>query len=223
MSALAGRLARTPSLTWLVGTVDTVNGTSVTLAYRGGLITNVGYVDQYIPIVGDTVHAISQEGQGVLIVGSNNVVPQPVSQLPVPTILIVGATQWASYTSSAWSGGVLVQSPTSWACWFYPAGAFASLAGRMLAGFEFEVVLAAGGPPEFVAHATPAPVGVLTLRDGFRHAPVQPVTGVATWVPLPLDWGDAMVSGEVAGVAVGGGIYNGTYSGASGRLRATTL
>jgi hypothetical protein len=206
-----------------VGTVNAVNATSVILEYRGGLITNVGYVDQYIPVVGDVVHAISQQGQGVLIVGSNNVAPQPVSQLPLPTVLTVNATQWASYAASAWSSGVLVQSPSSWACWFYPVGAFASLSGRLLASFEFEVVLAAGGPPEFVAHATPAPAGTLTLRDTFRHAPIQPAVGVATWVPLPLDWGAAMVSGEMAGVAIGGGIYSGTYSGTSGRVRITTL
>ena len=223
MSALTSQLVRTPGLTWIVGTVYAVNAASVVLACRGGLITNVGYVDQYIPIVGDVVHAISQEGQGVLIVGSNNAVSPPVSQLPLPTVLTVNSTQWASYAAGTWTTGVLAQSPTSWACWFYPSGALASLAGRMLASFEFEIVLATGGPPEFVAHATAAPVGALTLRDTFRHAPVQPAVGVATWVPLPLDWGDAMVAGEIAGIAVGGGIYSGTYSGTSGRLRATTL
>jgi hypothetical protein len=226
MPELSSMLVHEPGVQWIVGQIKTITGGVVTVTYGDGMINSVGYLDSYVPVVGDTVHMLSQDGVGCLILGSNNyVAPPPYPPQATASPVTVTASQWATYgpVANTWTGGVVNQSPTAYGCWFFAAGAFTALAGLQPAKFEIEINLLTGGPPEFVAHRNSSPTGALVLASTGRHAPMTVTAGVPTWVPLPLDWATGMTNGEVSGIGIGGGIYSGSYSGSGTRLRFTPL
>lgn len=224
MPDLVRTLAEAPAVKWLIGRVSVLTGDTFTLAYSGGEIPNVGCSDQYIPIVGDVVHVLSWSPNGMLAICSNNapLVPR-VPSVPVGTPITVSANAYGTYDldTAAWTASTLVQSPHQVACWFYTPSAFASLATSILATFEIEVTRTSGGPPEFVTHGNTTGAGALIL-PGQKYAREQPPATVATWVKLPLEWGQQLIGGTIKGIGIGGGLYTGAYSG-TGRVRLTPL
>lgn len=225
MANLEDVLAQAPPLRWLIGKVAFVTGDTFTMIYNNGFVLNVGCSDQYIPVPDDIVHVLAWEPNGMLAICSNNApLTPPTPMVPVGTPVTVSANSYGTYdlSAAAWTASTLVQSPTQVACWFYTPSAFSSLAASTLATFEIEVTRTSGGPPEFVTHTNLAGSGVLGL-PGQKYAKVTPPLTVATWVPLPLEWGQQLIAGTIKGIGVGGGLYSGTYSNGTGRVRLTPL
>lgn len=221
--ALEDVLAGGPRLRLLFGQVNSVVGSFVDIAYSGGVIQHAAKLDADTYSGGDYVAFLLSDEAGALILGKQTPgTPPPI--LPAPgSAVIVNAASYATYDSAAaaWTSGTLVQGPHQWACWFYNPADFTSLAGVILASFEIEVTRTSGGPPEFATHRNSTGTGVLDL-PGDTYARDQPAAGVATWIKLPIDWGTRLVSGTIKGIAVGGGMNSGAYSG-TGRARITPV
>jgi hypothetical protein len=212
---LAGLAA--PGLHWLTGKVYAVNPDStVTLQYRGGFIYNVGTLDQYTPAEGDVVHALSQEGTGTLILGSNNtpLTPPPENTPGTPVILnpVLGRTY--NEVTQEWTSVVGIQGGDLIGAWTYDAS---SLRTTLLERVEIELFMVSGGPPEFATHANSTLSGPLTVSDYIWR-----VGAWTDWYPLPISWGDQLIAGGISGFAVVSSGQSGTYSG-TGRVRLTPL
>ena len=226
MTDLAEVLTPGVPVRWLIGRVYAVTGDTFTMTYNGGQVPSVGYVDQVVPQVGDVVHVLASDDNGMLCVGTNNVpLVARVPPVAVGTPLIVTASSSGTYstTTGTWTAGV-AQDPTRTGCWFYAAGAFASMAMSSLAKVEVEVTRTSGGPPEFMEHTNLTGTGVLisVAGSGTRYVTAAPPLGVATWLALPLEWGRNLVTGAAKGFGIGGGQFVGAYSG-TGRLRLSPL
>lgn len=225
MADLAQVLAPAPGPSWITGTVDSFGGGSLTLQFGGGLVPNCGYLDSYSPVVGDVVHALSWSKQGVLVLGSDNKIAARTALPDPPTSLTVNASTWATYQvdTGAWASGVVQQAPGKYGTWFYAASAFSSLSGAMLAKVEMSCIATSGGPPELAPVVNLTATGPLSLYSTVRYAHPGGLPSVTTWIPLPIDWGYALIAGTIHGVAVGGGLYTGAYSGAGNAIRLTPL
>lgn len=201
-----------PRLNWITGTVTAVAGGYATISYLGGTITRCGYLDQYTPVVGDSVHALSLEGQGVLILGSNNGTPggppAPTEQTPV----IVNTSATGTYREGVWSAG-LNQAPGQYACTFY--GSMPVITN--LKSVEIEVS-GSGAFPEFIPHKNATAAGALVLVPGNPWR-VGASTG---WIKLPLGWGRDLLSGVTEGFAIASSGQVRTYT-STGRVRFTPL
>ncbi len=223
MSLLEGFLAEIsgPSVQWLTGKVYAVNADStVTLEYNGGFIHNVGTLDHYTPAEGDIVHALAKEGQGIIILGSNNTPVTPAPVFPPGTPVIVNPVLTRTYTraTDSWTAGVGVQAPGVVGAWTYNQLALPNV---MLEKVEIEIVMVSGGPPEFVAHSNSTLAGPLEVSD-YVWRVAKPVYNVASWVPLPISWGDDLINGSISGFGLSSSGQSGTYSG-TGRVRLTPL
>lgn len=227
---LADLFVGAPPVRWFVAdvaAVDELAGT-VTLNYLGGLVPGVGFLDHVVPEQGGVVHGLIWDNTGMLVIGTNKKSPvlHPVPPQQLAPV-VIEAQSWGTYRTGGWEPN-LTQAPESYACWFYLAADLGSvdvdlagLLGRRLSGFEVEVTRTAGGPPEFFAHQTNGIGDTLRVMD--RRVPAnQTPTGVPTWVPLPVGWGEEFVLGNILGVGIGGGYYSGTYGG-TGRLRFTPM
>lgn len=226
MTDLAQVIAGDVPVRWLIGRVSAVTGDTFTMTYNGGPVYSVGYVDQVVPQVGDVVHVLASDDNGMLCVGTNNApLVARVPPVAVGTPLIVSAASSGTYsaTTGLWTAGI-TQDVDKTGCWFYAAGAFNAMASSTLARVEVEVTRTAGGPPEFVEHANATGTGTLAIvaDAGSSYATAAPPVGVATWVALPLEWGRNLVTGVAKGVGIGGGNQAGAYSG-TGRIRLTPL
>lgn len=215
-----------PKIRWIMGTIDTVTGDTVTLFAEGGYIPNVGCLDQYVPVAGDSVHALSFEGNGVLVIGSNNKPgTEPSSPVTPGAALTVTPSSSSVYdaTAGVWAAGTGA-GPTLTKVWFYTGGAFSTMAGRPIGAVEIEITRTSGGPPEMVAltntsaAGVPTPITYTASRYGIGSSPV----GVPTWLPLPLEWGMGLADGTIKSIGVGGALYAGVYAG-TGRVRITPL
>jgi hypothetical protein len=218
-------LLQGPRLTWIQGIVTVATGpNAVSFSYAGGTIVKAAVLDQYIPVVGDSIHALSFEGQGVLVLGSTNLpggtLPSVLEQVPI----IVNAISTATYgpLPGIWTPGVLQQARDQVACWFYSSTAWSALVGRSLQLVEIEVTRTSGGPPLFVQHLNSTAVGVLSVVSGAPWAPTSPPAGVPTWIKLPIGWGMNLVSGTTKGIGIVSNGQSGVYSG-TGRVRLTPL
>lgn len=206
-----------PRLNWITGTVSAVTGGYVTISYLGGLIERCGYLDQYTPVVGDFVHGLSLEGQGVLILGSTNNgapggLPDPVQQTPV----IITPASFSTLANGQWQPG-LTQAPGNYAAFFY--GTIPVIAN--LQSVEIELTGINGGPPEFVKHNTlnSAGAGIIDIVPGNSWKPATPVLA---WWSLPIGWGKDLMNGIIKGFAISSSGQTGTYTG-TGRVRFTPL
>lgn len=226
---LADLIATATPVRWFIArvvAVDALAGT-VTLDYLGGLIPGVGYLDHVEPHQDDVAHGLVWDTNGMLVIGTNNKTvvrhPQRPTQL---TPLAIPAQTHGTYSAGAWSPG-LTQGPDHYAAWFYLAadlttpGDVTAMVARQLSSFEIEVTRTSGGPPEFFAHTMSGVGDQLRVVDRLVAAPQTPL-GVATWVPLPVRWGEQFVEGNILGFGVGGGYYSGAYSG-TGRLRFSAM
>lgn len=225
MPELADALATLPGIKLRQGKVGAVAGTSsqyVHIDYAGGRVLNAGKFDGATYGVGDYVWFLLDDESGALILGKQTPGTHAAAPTPSPaTPITVTAASSATYdtTTGTWTAGTLVQSPTQLASWFYTAGAFSSLSGVPLGAVELEVTRSGGGPLELTTHRNSVGSGAYDGTGAWFGAPVTPV-GVATWVPLPLDWGLQLATSSIRGVSIGGGTFSGTYSG-TGRIRLT--
>jgi hypothetical protein len=211
-----------PKLNWLVARVFKVNPNGTcTLSYSGGFIYNVSSMDHYVPVVGDVVHALSFEPQGVLILGANSnttgVDPvEPVAQ--TPTVITPVSTATYTYATETWTPGFLQQGPGLLAGWRYLFTAFVPLYRTIFQQVEVEITRVSGGPPELVRflgavpEIPPGPPWQAPLTDA----------GVPTWVSVPLGWGQELLTGDVDGIGIISSGQDGVYSG-TGRVRLTPL
>jgi hypothetical protein len=218
MAELVDLLVQPAQLQLLFGKIAVVHGVYHDITYAAGVIKSVAKLDADTYSVDDYV-AFLLGPSGGLILGKQTLgTPLPI--LPTPgSAVIVDDNAYGTYDSitGAWAASTLVQSPTQYGAWFYTPSAFTSLSGAMLASFEVEVTRTGGGPPEFAAHTNLSGSGTLNLT-GQTYASEQPPLSSATWIRLPLDWGHQLISGTIKGIAVGGGMNSGTYSG-TGRVR----
>jgi len=222
---LAAALAPEPGVKWIIGRVTAVTGNTLTMNYRGGDITDVGVLDSYIPVVGDVVHVLASDLNGMIAIGSNN---QTVAPTPIPTPaspVAVHPSSVATYqmSTSIWTPGVVVESPDQVGCWFYPSFNTVSRTVLPAAGLTINITAQTGAPLEFVPHSMTAPLGPLVLAGPtYRCAP--PPIGVPTDVQLPIGWAAMLLSGQASGVgAGGGGFYTADLTGSSGVLTFTPL
>jgi hypothetical protein len=212
-------------LEWIQARVFSVASGDITLTYAGGQIRFAACLDSYTPVVGDYVHCLSLEGQGVLILGKSNVTGStPAPEVPQTPVTIAPASTWTYDTvRNTWAPGSLVQGAGSVGVWFYAPGAFTSLAGKTFQFAELEVTRSTGGPLELSAHTSSVTTSALTLSPAPPILPVNPPIGVATWVPIPLGWATDLVNGTIKGFAVTANYgQTGTYIG-GGRVRLTPL
>lgn len=194
------------------------------ISYGGGVVKYASQLDGTTYSVNDWVIFTLGGDVGPLILGKQTMGTPPAIPSPPSGALTVNATGSASYDSAAgtWTASTITQGPTSYGLWFYntPA-AFTSVATAALASFEIEVTRTAGGPPEFRAHGNASGAGDLVLV-GDLFGSVLPPLSVATWVSLPIDWGQQLAVGTIKGIAIGGGLFTGSYSG-TGRVRLTPV
>lgn len=206
-----------------VGAVVGVDSQYIHIDYAAGRILNAGKFDDATYVVGDYVWFLLDDEAGALILGKQTPgVHEDASPTP-PAPLTVNSASNATYDTAAavWTASTLVQSPTKLASWFYTAGAFSSVAGWALGSVELEVIRSTGGPLEVTPHGNTTGSGTYLAVDERHLWPSTPV-GVATWVPLPLDWGARLATGVIKGFSIGGGTYSGTYAG-TGRVRLTPI
>src|SRR4029079_1348631 len=150
-------------------------GTYVHITWGAGVIYNAGAFDGASFTVGDYVWFLLSDEAGALVLGKQTPGTHDTSTPPAGTPLIVSATSYATYDQVAgtWTASTLVQSPTSFACWFYSTAAFSTVAGMPWSAFELELPRTAGGPPEIGPHLTSAGSGVF-VTDGDRWVRDQP-------------------------------------------------
>ncbi len=221
MSELADFLQKEPPLEWIIGTVADIpaGGRGFTMTWKGGTLYNVSSMAHYTPVIGQTVHVLSWPPNGMIAIGSGGVTPAAPAE-DVPVLTIYNALSGWTYgpLDSQWTATVLNQSPTTAATWLYNGTPWANLGGTSLASFEIEITRLSGGPPEFLLHGNTAASGLLNIIDPKTF--VGPVTtvGVATWVPLPIGWGEDLYYNQGGGISIGLGDNTGEYSG-TGRLR----
>lgn len=220
---LADVIPREPGMSLHQGKVAVVGTKFVHIDYAGGRVLNAGRFDGATYVVGDYVWFLMHNDAGALILGKQTPGTHDEATPAPGAAVIVAADAFASYDTGTgtWTASVLQQAPTSVACWFYTPNAFAALVGVGLAAFEVEVTRLSGGPPEFGTHLNSVAAGPL-LRGTDSYLKDLPPVGVATWVPLPLDWGLRLVTGSIMGLTVGGGLYSGVYSG-TGRTRMSPI
>ena len=224
MADLAEVLAPVPGVRLLQGVVQGIagGGKYIHITWGTGVIQNAGKLDGTTYAVDDLVWFLQSDEAGALVIGKqaagthDDAMPTP----PAALTFTPSSSNTYDQITGTWIGG-RTQSPDTWACWFWTAGVFSPLAGYPLASAEIEITLSSGGPIEFVAHLNVAGSGVL-VTTGDRYLYESTPVGVATWVPLPLDWGHQMATGEIKGIAIGGGFYSGTYTGLT-RLRLTPI
>lgn len=226
---LSDVIERTPGLRLIRCKVTSVYGDLFSATYLGGIITNIGALDQYNPAPGDIAVVIVWPKGGYLAIGSHNGSGPPSTTVPwTPVTLTVNAEGVSTCVKSAtgavtWLGGVLQQEPDRALCWFYDSGLYAPLGGGLIASFEIEVTRTSGGPPEFLLHGNPGAAGELVMATPTWYLPDDlPAVGVPTWVPLPVGWAEMLVNGQASGVGIGLGQHTGTYTG-TGRMRFTTI
>ena len=222
MAALEDAPASGPSLRLRFGRVFTVVAPYVNITYGDTMIQYASKLDADTYSAGDYVAFLISDESGVLVLGKQT----PGTPPSLPTALspvVANATSYATYDSATggWTASSLVQSPHQWACWFYTTSDFSTLLSSYLATVEIEVTRTSGGPPEFATHRNTSGSGVRDLT-GDTYARGQPPAAVATWVKLPIDWGQQLISGTIKGVAIGGGMNSGIYAG-TGRVRLTPL
>lgn len=227
MPDLIQSLIQPSPLRWLVGQVTAITGDTVTISHDGGSVYEVGVIDQYIPVVGDVVHAIAWSTNGMLILGSNNQplvarVPPAASAAPVT----VNDTSVATYTPStgAWAAGVGIAGPDSIACWFYPSiAALGTLTGVVLAVFTINLTATSAVAAELVLHSNTSGAGPLILLADASYRITAPPVGVPTVVALPMEWGQRLISGEALGIGIGGGTYTGVWTSSAATLTFVPL
>lgn len=204
-----------------VAVIAGTGGKYTHIDYAAGRVLNAGKFDGATYVVGDYVWFLLDDEAGALILGKQTPGTHDTAGNTPPSALTVNAASSATYNTydGTWSAGELNQSPTLLASWFYTAGAFATLTGVPLSAVEIEVTRAGGGPLELTTHQNATGSGPYVGGTDRFGAPATP-GGVATWVPLPLDWGASLSSGAIRGISIGGGLFSGTYSG-TGRIRLT--
>jgi len=214
-----------PGLEWIQARVFSVTSGDITLTYTGGQIRFAACLNSYTPVVGDYVHCLSMEGQGVLILGKSNASGTTPPAATPQTPVVISPSSTASYDTirDTWTSGSLVQGAGSVGAWFYAPTAFSALAGKDIQLAELEVIRSTGGPLELSTHLSTGIATALTLTEDPPVLPVNPVAGVATWVPIPLGWAASLVSGTIKGIAITASYgQTGTYIG-GGRVRLTPL
>lgn len=204
-----------------VAAVAGTGGKYIHIDYAAGRVLNAGRLDGATYAVGDYVWFLMDNEAGALIVGKQTPGTHDTTIIPPPSPIIVNAASYGTFDESTgtWTASTLIQSPTKVAAWFYAGGAFSTMAGVSLGAVEVEVTRLTGGPLELTTHQNVTGTGSF-LGTGDWFGVAAPPAGVATWVSVPLDWGQQLAAGAIRGLAIGGGMYSGTYSG-TGRVRLT--
>jgi len=221
---LALALASEPPLRWIIGRVTALTGDTFTMTYRGGSVEGVGTLDHYTPRVGDVVHILASDNNGMVAIGSNNQTSTPAAP-PVPKAAKTAtATATSTYLAATgtWSTGVVREAPDQVGCWFYPSfvasGAFDVLP---LARFTIQIVAQSAAPLEFILHSLTGAAGQPVALSRYRVA--APPLSMGTNVQLPLEWGAMLVGGQALGIGIGGGDFTGDFTGSTGLLTFTPL
>ncbi len=236
MSRLADVIPSDPPLRWIVGTVKKIlSDGSVTLAYNAndpsadetdttGEIPGVACLDQYTPVVGDVVHALSFEDRGVLILGSGNshgLVSPPLTTPAEVIVSSIGGATWVEATQS-WEPGVVRQEPGVIGCWFFDPAAFVPLQTTELEAFALEITRTSGDRAQLLQHINFDTTTPLAIVEGPRYQNQRPEVGVPTWIDMPIGWGVDLIVGIIKGIGVTSDDTVSTYS-TTARVRLQPL
>lgn len=226
MPDLAKVIADEPGVKWIIGRVKAVTGDTFTMTYRGGDVVGVGTLDHYVPAVGDVVHVLSSDMNGMVAIGSNNQaagVTPPTSPSP-PVTVTASSTGTHRLSTAAWTPGVIRESPDEVGCWIYPSfGALPVGVPLPVARLTIRVTAVDSTPMEFVLHSMPATTGALALVPGASYRTVVLPIGIPVDVPLPLDWASQLLTGPALGVGIGNGDYTMSLVDTGGLLTFTPL
>lgn len=221
--SLADLIADIPPTKWIMATVDSVQMAehAVTLSYHGGLIPHVGYLESYPPAVGDVVHALIDQRNGLLVLGKEVLRPATTPPTPGPVVTAVNTDSGTWNTvSNTWSDGIR-QGPEESGAFFYVPAAFTSLVGVTLAKVEIRLTLAADSQAlSLVLHDNADTSAPFTQVGSLYLHKIEPE--VDTWVALPMAWANALVNDDAKGIGLASDIYTAVVS-AGGTLRFTPL
>ena len=194
-----------PVLTWQRGkvtAVDTAAGLiDVTMA---GAAVKVPYLASWVPVVGDTAEMLVYEPQGIIAIGkqaksTGSVVP-PSPPAPV-TVASTGSGTYNVNTDTWQTGVVVMDGGVSQGAYFYSRTALAAIT-LPLGRFEISLQSTTNSLPVAVMHGNASATGEFTeLTQEYGTTALS--ANVATWVSLPLSWGEALVE-AAQNVAPGG-------------------
>lgn len=213
--------------TLIKGTISAVSTGRLTVNVNGGTFDRVPYMQGgWTPTVGQQVYLLHQERFGTLALGSP-VAPAADGTLPAQALMSVAPTARANWTArtSSWeavgSDGLLTQrlAYKVSGAWFYPAASFTPWAATELASVEIQLLLDSG-TGQLALHRNEALTGEPVILEG--PLTVTPEAGVATWVPLPLSWGRALLDGSALGIAAWSQAFDADFD-LHGTLRFTSL
>lgn len=228
MVNLADVIYHEPHLRWITGLVKQVaSDGAVTMSYNStegavgdledgtsGDIHNVACLDQYTPVVGDIVHALVFENRGVLILGSGNSrgFSPPLMNTPAPVVVTsTGGATWVEDTQE-WEPGVVRQQDGVVGCWFFDPASMTGLQTTELEWFQLEITRLDGDRAQLLRHVNLNTSGPLVAVEGPRYQKQVPVTGVPTWIDMPIGWGIELIDGTVKGIGVTSDDTVSTYS-----------
>lgn len=225
-ASLPDLLSRLPAVRWFMAKVDSVQASehALTLVYRGGTVAHCAYLASYTPAVGDVVHVITDQANGLLVLGKE--VLRTPTPPPTPGAVSTRApsgssTYFAQPAPAHWSGTEVRQGPGESGAWFFPAHTFDYLAGVPLALVEIQMTI------------TPAD-GILSLvlhRNADTSSPFAPVSPVylhhvmdwmTDWHKIPLGWAADLANGTALGIGLASDLYSAVVV-TGGTLRFTPL
>lgn len=224
MTEFADLFAQPAAVEWIIGKVDRITGTTFTMQYKGGLVEGVGSLDQYTPKVGDIVHCLSLEGQGVLALGSNNqkTTPDPPEETITAVVLPLSSMGWLALDHIWVMDPPLVQTPDQAIVWEYPPDGLDDQKWTDLGTLEIELTGLAGEQAELHLHNNTGTGEDFSEQQTWTTDPL-PVNNTPTWMALPLGWGAELTQGRSRGIALGLTTEGTTNFTGTGRLRFTSI
>ena len=228
---MADLIARLPAIRWFVATVASVQASvnEVTINYKGATVPHCAYLASYTaPAPGDTVHVITDQNTGLLVLGKEVLrAATPPPTPPAPTVIApTGTANWhAELDPPRWvTGEPVKQGDGVTGAWFYDQSALTALAGVTMAKFEIQLNLAIGATTalSFVVHDnTDTTVPLSTASMAYLHTTTP---GLLAWVPLPLNWARRLTDpGDPGrGLGLASDIYSAVIT-SGGTLRFTPL
>jgi hypothetical protein len=202
-SPLVPLLVPRAAVTWSQARVSGITGNTVTLDWQGTTVSNVSRLTSYEPVVGDTVHLLTSESIGILVLGSSPV-DTPVNPPEPPAPLTVNPVDSATYnfTTTAWVPGIVSQSLGTAGLFRYETTEFAGIDLNTLAGVSISLESSADSSSSvgMRLHTNDEFVGNLGLTETTMILGITP--GVTQWVDLPLFWVSRLTSGDAQGIAL---------------------
>lgn len=216
-----------PVSKWVIAKVESVQVSehAVTLAYHGGSIPHVAYLESYTPAVNDVVHCLTDERNGFIVLGKEVLRAATVPPTPAAPFTVApngSSTYFQNPPPPHWSGSQVRQGPGESGAFFYAANAFAGT-GIEMSMVEIQLV-------PFPAGSMPT-LSLVLHRNANTSAPFEAVSQVyfheimpwmSDWHKIPVGWAADLNSGAALGIGLASDIYSAVIT-SGGTLRFTPL